>query len=150
MRQLAFLAAVLLATPASAQEFADPRALLEALYAGYGSAYDYPPDQAPLRSERLNGLYESDAREANGEIGRIDFDPFVNGQDYEITGLEIGEPYFAGGKAVVRVRFENFGTPNELGVLLVEEGGGWKIDDVWNGGADYGYDLLDILQGPLP
>ena len=33
MRQLAFLLLALLATPALAQEFSDPRALLEALYA---------------------------------------------------------------------------------------------------------------------
>lgn len=150
MRNLAFLVLALLTTPALAQDFSDPRALLEALYAGYGPAYDYPPDQAPLRSERLNALYDRDLQQANGELGRIDFDPFVNGQDYAITGLEIGEPYLAGGKAVVRVSFENFGTPNELGVLLVQEDGGWRIDDVWNGDEDYSYDLLDILQGPPP
>lgn len=150
MRPFAFLALVLLATPGFAQDFSDPKAVIEALYAGYGPAYDYPPDQSPLFSERLNGLYAADAKEADGEIGRIDFDPFVNGQDYQLGKLEIGEPYLAGGKAVVRVSFENMGTPNELGILLVKEGSGWKIDDVWNGGDDYSYDLLDILQAPLP
>lgn len=150
MRHLAFIALALVATPALAQDYSDPEALLQALYAGYGPAYDYPPDQAPLRSARLNGLYEADSKEAGGEVGRIDFDPFVNGQDYQITELQIGEPYLVGGKAVVRVNFENMGTPEELGYLLVKESGGWKIDDVWNGSAEYTYDLLDILEAPMP
>lgn len=149
MRRLAFLAFALIVTPSVAQDYSDPRAVIEALYDGYGSAYDYPPDQSPLFSERLNGLYEVDAKEANGEIGRIDFDPFINGQDYQLTALKIDEPYVAGGKAVVRVSFENMGTPNEVGILLVKDSAGWKIDDVWNGG-EYSYDLLDILQAPLP
>lgn len=114
-----------------------------------GPAQVYPDDPRPLRSERLNQLYDRDAEEANGDIGRIDFDPFVNGQDYQLSNLSIGEPYLAGGKAVVRVSFENMGTPNELGFLLVNEGGEWKIGDVWNGDPEYSYDLLDILQAPL-
>lgn len=110
---------------------------------------DFPPDETALQSERLNGLFEKDQQEANGEIGRIDFGPYINGQDYQVSDLVIGEPYIAGGKAVVKVTFRNFDTPQELGFLLVNEDG-WKIDDVWGGSADYSYDLLDILQSPLP
>lgn len=146
---VAFIALVLLAQPTLAQSFTDPKALLEALYAGYMPPNEYPPDESPLQSERLNGLFEKDRQEANGEIGRIDFGPYINGQDYQVSNLVIGEPYIAGGKAVVKVTFQNFDTPQELGFLLVNEGG-WKIDDVWGGSADYSYDLLDILQAPLP
>jgi hypothetical protein len=150
MRLLAaFAAIVMLGQPALAQSFADPRALLEALYAGYMPPNEYPPDESPLQSARLNGLFEKDRDEANGDIGRIDFAPYINGQDYEITNLVIGEPYYAGGKATVKVTFENFARPQELGFLLVEEDG-WKIDDVWGGSAEYSYDLLDILEAPLP
>lgn len=49
----------------------------------------------------------------------------------------------------MKVTFRNFDTPQELGFLLVDEDG-WKIDDVWGGSPDYSYDLLDILQSPLP
>lgn len=150
MRHFAFLAFALLATPAIAQDLSDPKSVVEALYANYGPAQIYPDPITHLRSERLNALYEADAKEADGEIGRIDFDPFINAQDYELSKLEIGDPYLAGGKAVVRVRFENMGTANEVGILLVNEGGDWKIDDVWNGGDEYSYDLLDILRAPLP
>lgn len=146
---IAVAALVLLGQPALAQSSTDARAAVEAVYAVYGPAQIYPDDPRPFRSERLNSLYDKDAAEANGEIGRIDFDPFVNGQDFQLDKLEVGEAYYAGGRAVVRVTFENMGTPNELGFLLVNEDG-WKVDDVWGGSADYRYDLLDILQAPLP
>lgn len=146
---IAVVALVLSWQPVFAQSVSDARDVVEAVYAPYGPAQIYPDDPRPFRSERLNALYDKDAEEANGEVGRIDFDPFVNGQDYQLEKLEVGESYYVGGKAVVRVTFENMGTPNELGFLLVNEDG-WKIDDVWGGSADYSYDLLDILQSPLP
>jgi hypothetical protein len=103
-----------------------------------------------LQSKRLNDLFEADSKEANGEIGRIDFDPFINGQDYDVSKVEVGEPAYAAGKALVRVNVVNFGKPDEFGILLVKEGDAWKVDDVWNEGDDYRYDLLDILQAPMP
>jgi hypothetical protein len=142
-------ASLALTGPALAAGYSDPNALIEALYAGYMPPNEFPPDQAPLQSARLNGLFQKDQQEADGEIGRIDFDPYVNGQDYQITDLVVGEPYLAGGKAVVKVTFANMGTPQEMGYLLVNEDG-WKVDDVWNTSADFSYDLLDILQAPMP
>ena len=146
---IAIAALALLGQTVFAQSFTEPKALLEALYAGYLPPNEVPPDETLLQSERLNALFEKDQQEANGDIGRIDFGPYINGQDYDIKDLVIGEPYLAGGKAVVKVTFQNFDTPQELGFLLVNEDG-WKIDDVWGGSAEYSYDLLDILQSPLP
>jgi len=150
MRQLAVLALLLLSSPAPAEDYSDPKAVVEALYAGYLPPNEFPPDMSVLQSKRLNDLYEADSREANGEIGRIDFDPFINGQDYNVTKFEVSEPAYAAGKALVGVNVVNFGEADEFGILLVKEAGGWKVDDVWNEGADYSYDLLDILQAPMP
>jgi hypothetical protein len=150
MRHLAFLALALLATPSFAEDYSDPKALVEALYAGYMPPNEFPPDMSALQSKRLNGLFAADSKEADGEIGRIDFDPFINGQDYAVTKVEVSEPSYAAGKALVRVNIVNFGEADEFGLLLVKEGGGWKVDDVWNSRADYSYDLLDILQAPMP
>jgi hypothetical protein len=149
MLRLAAVAFLAVAAAGPAVAFDDPRELLEAFYAGYMPPNEFPPSQAPFRSERLNALFEADVAEANGEIGRIDFDVFVNGQDYLITDLVVAEPYLAGGKAVVKVTFKNVDTPQELGFLLVDEDG-WKIDNVWNSSDEFSYDLLDILQAPLP
>ena len=150
MRRFTFLVLALLATPAFAQDFSDPKAVVEALYAGYMPPNEFPPDMSALQSKRLNDLFEADSREANGEIGRIDFDPFINGQDYDVSKVEVSGPAYAAGKALVRVNVVNFGRPDEFGILLVKEGNAWKVDDVWNDGDDYSYDLLDILQSPMP
>jgi hypothetical protein len=154
VRPIVFLALALLTTalttPSLAVDYSDPRAVVEALYAGYQPPNAFPDDRGALQSTRLNSLFEADAKEADGEMGRIDFDPFINGQDYDVTKVEISEPSYAAGKALVRVNVVNFGQPDEFGVLLVKEADGWKVDDVWNDGDEFSYDLLDILQAPLP
>jgi hypothetical protein len=145
----ALLIAALASAPAAAQSFDDPRELLEAFYAGYMAPNEFPPAEEPFRSERLNQLFEQDMIDAGEGIGRVDFDVFVNGQDYLVTDLDIGEPYMAGGKAVVSVTLRNMDELQQLGFLLVNEGG-WKIDNVWNTTSEFSYDLLDMLQAPLP
>lgn len=136
---------------AYAGDFADPVKLLEAIYDQYAPSREFPDDDliTAQQSQRLNALYDADAREAGDEIGRIDFDPYVNGQDYEIKRLKIDKPLYAGGKAIVHVTFENFGDAQDLGIALVKEGEAWKVDNIWAGG-EYPFDLLDILQAPLP
>ncbi len=136
--------------PALAETFSTPGAVIEALYAGYLDPNAVPTSQRELQSDRLNALFDKDAEEAGEDMGRLGFDVYVNGQDYDIGKLVIDEPYLLGGKAAVHVTFENFGTPQNLGFLLVNENGGWKIDNVWGKIEDYTYDLLDILQAPLP
>lgn len=145
----ALLIAALATAPAAAQSFDDPRELLEAFYAGYMPPNEFPPAEEPFRSERLNQLFEQDMIDAGEGIGRVDFDVFVNGQDYLVTDLDIGEPYMAGGKAVVSVTLRNMDELQQLGFLLVNEDG-WKIDNVWNTTSEFSYDLLDMLQAPLP
>ena len=145
------LLAGLMVGPALAEEFDDPAQLVGAIYAQYRPGVAFPDGDVirSLQSTRLNALYDADAAEAGDEIGRIDFDPYVNGQDYDLKGLEIAAPYYAGGKALVQVKFSNFEAPQDVGIVLVKEGAGWKVDDVWTASPDYSYDLLDLLQAPL-
>lgn len=150
------LAAVALAaslTPALAVDFTSPRAVVEALYEPYFQPYEsfnyQLLDATPLQSAGLNALFERDRKESEGGIGRIDFDPYVNGQDFQLTDLVVGEPVYVGGRAVVGVTFKNFEQPQDMGYLLVNEGGDWKIDDMWAGKSEYPYDLKDILNAPL-
>lgn len=155
MRVLASAFAVLaLVAPVAAQDFTDPRAVVEALYAPYFQPYDsfdYAKlDAAPLQSAGLNALFARDREEAGEGIGRIDFDPYVNGQDFELTDLVVAEPAYAGGRAVVGVTFLNFGQKQDMGYLLVEEGGAWKIDDMWAAGEEFSYSLREILHAPMP
>lgn len=151
MRLVVALYAVMAASPAFAEDYTKPEEVIAALYAPYMKPADQivysDLDNPSLRSERLNLLYQADEREAGDGIGRLDFDPYVNGQDFEITNLRIDEPYLAGGRAVVRVTFDNMATPQELGYLLIWEDHGWRIDDLWSDGPDFGYSLRDILEG---
>ena len=140
-------------TPALAVDFTSPKAVVEALYEPYFQPYesfDYQLlDATPLQSAGLNALFAKDREEAGEGIGRIDFDPYINGQDFQVTDLAVGEPVYAGGRAVVGVTFKNFEQPQDMGFLLVKEGEAWKIDNMWASESEYPYDLKDILNAPL-
>ena len=128
-----------------AQSFDTPEALLEAFYAPYlqGDVPEY--DDSLFFSTRLQGLYQHDAEiTPEGEMGAIEFDPFVDGQDYEITDLAVGTPAVTGDTATVDVSFKNFGTDETLTYDLVQEDG-WKIDDVASTNADNPYRLSEIF-----
>lgn len=155
MRRLALLALLgALSTGAVAADvdFANPKAVVEAAYAPYLSAdYDWSTyDISALQSDALNALYAKDAEEAGDEVGRIDFDPLINAQDYDISKLVIGEPRIEGSTATVEVTFENFEDPETIDVVLVRQANGYRIDDVQSRDAEYPYSLKELLQEPMP
>ena len=144
------LALVAMITPAFAYD--TPKALLEALYSPYsqGDSFDWDKwDESVFRSAHLNELFEKDAAETpEGMVGRLDFDPYIDGQDYQITELKIGEAAIEGDTAKVEVTFKNFDTPDALTFTLVKEADGWKVDDVVNSNKDFPYSLKAIMEGP--
>jgi hypothetical protein len=143
---------LVLAGGAGAADLTGARAALEADYRPYLSAdFDWSGyDQQAIWSRGLSDLFAKDAEESNGEVGRVDFDPLVDGQDYDITKLKIGTPMAAGDAATIDVTFDNFETPEHLEVTMVNEGGAWKIDDIQSFNPDYPYRLRDLLTAPLP
>jgi hypothetical protein len=152
VRALLLALALLLAGAFPALAFDTPRALLEALYTPYsqGEDFDWSTwDESQFRSKHLNALFEKDAREADGGIGRLDFDPYIDGQDYQITGLAIGDAEIKGAKATVEVTFKNFDLAEDLTFRLVKEADGWKVDDVISANKDFPYSLKAIMEGPL-
>ena len=95
-------------------------------------------------------LFEADQRESAGEIGRLDFDPWINGQDWTLSGVEVSEAPREGDRRIVIARFSNSGTHNVIRFELVEEGGRWLIDDMASTPPDgEGWRLREILTGPL-
>ena len=130
---------------AAAQPYETPQALLEAFYEPYFSG-SFSEDESQFRSQALQALYDNDAALAGeGEMGAISFDPYIDGQDYDITDLAIGIPAIAGEEATVDVSFRNFGEPRALTYELVLEDGGWKIDDVVSTNPDNLYRLSEIF-----
>jgi len=147
---LTLVALALTALPAFA--FDTPKDLLTALYAPYakGDSFDWSKwDESKFRSTHLNELFARDLEEANGGIGRLDFDPYIDGQDYRITGLKFGDPTIAGDTAKVEVTFKNFDTPEDLMFTLVKQTDGWKVDDVVSSNKEFPYSLKAIMEGPL-
>ena len=74
---------------------------------------------------------EADMREAKrrGEVPRLDGDPFVDAQDWDIAKLDISVKA-EGPKTVGLVSFENQGKPTEIKLDLVRTGMGWRIADI--------------------
>jgi len=130
---------------AQAQTFETPKALLEAFYAPYFTG-EFGEDDRAFLSRSLNEIYNADMEATpEGEMGALSFDPFVNGQDYELSDLEVGEPAIEGDRAEVEVRFDNFGRGTVLSYELVREDGGWRIDDVVSERIDSRYRLTEIF-----
>ncbi len=129
----------------AAQSFETPEALLEAFYEPYFTD-DFVEDESVFRSRALNDLYAADEDNTPiGEMGALDFDPYIDGQDYQISNLVIGTPVISGDFAEVSVNFDNFERPTALTYELVFENGGWKIDDVVSELAEYPYRLSEIF-----
>ncbi|MEO6014937.1 MAG: DUF3828 domain-containing protein [Devosia sp.] len=128
-----------------------PGTLMEALYAPYLVAdFDWGNyDVSLMQSEELRDLFAKDSEEAGGEVGRIDFDPYIDGQDYQITDLQIGDAKLEEATATVEVTFVNFDRPTDLLFTLVEEDDGWKVDDVMPLHEKDRQSLKALLSAPL-
>lgn len=112
----------------------DPEALITAIYQAYTDIVpgeDGTPEVEGVYSARLQALLDKDAKETpEGEVGRIDWDVFVDGQDWQLTELKIVPVSKEATRAEVRATFKNFGEPRDLLYSLVLEGGHWRIDDI--------------------
>ena len=150
MRLPALIAGLILtavsALPSLAAGFDSPKALLTALYAPYLKDDGDTSDVTPFLSGSLASLYAKDAANTpDGEVGVLDFDPVIAGQDYAITKLQIDDPTITGDKATATVHFENFDEKQELDYVLVKENGGWKVDDIESKRGEYPWDLRQIF-----
>lgn len=134
--------------------FADPRSVAEALYSPYGDPEFLwrTWDESQFFSTGLNALYARDRAdsEAQQTVGRLDFDPFINGQDFDVTDLAFGPAEITGDTATVAVSFANFEQPQTVTLAFVREDGRWKVDDARNDDPDYAYGLREILEAPFP
>ncbi len=84
-----------------------------------------------IYSPRLEALFDLDTKEAHGEVGRMDFDFWMNGQDGTITGGTISKIDVENTKdrEIVVAKFKNEKTPNEIHFYFEKTAKGWKLDD---------------------
>ncbi len=106
----------------------DPVSLIEAIYKTYETDN---PGLPHIYSKRLQALIGKDEKETpEGMVGRIDWDVFVDGQDWKLTALKIALVSKSADKAQVRATFKNFDQPSNMLIDLVREDGRWRVDDV--------------------
>ena len=131
---LAFLAIALGAASPPAEVDGDPVALLTAIYKTYtdiGPGEDGVPGLSGVYSKRLQALIDKDEKETpEGDVGRIDWDLFVDGQDWQLSELKIVPVSQESAQAEVRATFKNFDEPRDILYTLVLENGHWRIDDI--------------------
>ncbi len=133
----------------------------EAFLAGIHAKYVAPKGKnAPgvdlRRASTARRLFEAstarlilrDAAAARGEVGALDFDVFVGGQDHELTRMPVFRVESAGnGRAVVIATGVNELSPGaSIRYELVRADGEWRIHDMrWNGVRQ---SLRELLKKP--
>ena len=65
-----------------------------------------------------------------GELGLLDFDPFVDAQEWDISDFDIAVAETAPGNAKATVKFANLGKQTTAVLALVKIKNDWRISDI--------------------
>jgi Protein of unknown function (DUF3828) len=109
---------------------------VEAIYAAYkaknanGVLLDTDAAVRRYFEPKLAALIIKDRKEARGEVGKLDFDPFIDAQDWEIDTVNIAIREVAPDKTSATVSFKNLGEPHSVVLDLVKLKAGWRIADI--------------------
>ena len=125
------------ATPARAADVS-ALAFVTDVYNGYkgndspGHALDSEPVIRRYFEPSLAALMIKDQKLAakRGEVGSLDFDPFVDAQEWEISEFDIAVSDPAPGKAIATVKFTNLGKPTVVTLDLIAIKNEWRIRDI--------------------
>jgi Protein of unknown function (DUF3828) len=128
---------IAIAMPVSAAD-GSALAFVTDIYNGYkgndspGRALDSDPVIRRYFEPSLATLMIKDRKRAakRGEVGTLDFDPFVNAQDWQIPAFDIAVSDTASGQAVATVKFSNQGKPTVVSLDLVTIKNEWRIRDI--------------------
>jgi hypothetical protein len=143
-RRTLFLGApcALFAVPAvAASAFAaDPAALafVTSIYDAYkgkdakGVSLDSPSKVRRYFDAPLAALINKDRIIAarRGEVGKLDGDPFIDAQDWDIPGFDISVSDATAGRARATVKFLNSGQAAAVVLELVKVKNDWRIDEI--------------------
>ena len=146
---LAGVFVVCIAGAAAAQTQADPVVYVRAIYAAYERQKPEPPAWYEQNySVRLRKLVDADQKEAqaNGDAGKFDWDPIINGQDWKLSALKVTLVSKSDDSVVVDAAFINLGSNQLMRFLLVRENDKWAIDDIQAVNKPR-WSMLKILEG---
>lgn len=100
-------------------------------------------------SKRMAKLFADDDALAKKEdgVGRLDFDPFIDGQDGDVRDLKLAATPRGADQAEVVATFRSFKTPRRLVFAMRRDSGAWRIDDISAAHKGSNWRLSDILLG---
>ncbi len=145
------VSALLVAAPAGAAPvFETPEALIAYAYQPYGDD-SFPDDPFELFAPSLRKLVaDANAAAGDSEVGVLDFDPFIDAQDFGDVSATIDSVRQSGDHARVAVTVANFGETARMDFALIETGAGWLIEDIIRIDGDYPWQLTELLaENPL-
>ena len=124
------------ADPAFTADDASALAFINAIYETYekadsdGVSID---DVMKLRryfEPQLAAAMNKDQESAHGEVGKLDFDPFIDAQDWEFKKFDVALKDTAPGKVTATVTFNNLNEPTKIVLDLVVIKSDWRIYDI--------------------
>jgi len=147
------VAALAIAAFAPAQRgVEDPRAFVARTYAAYQrgpeAAIEWPAFAYSPRLRALFGAYDRWTRAHDDLVGSLDFDWWINAQDWELHDVAVTERASGPNRRIVTARFRNIDRAEEIRFLFVRIGRRWYLDDAVQGsghGGD-GWTLSALLR----
>jgi hypothetical protein len=106
---------------------------LYSAHKGKADPLQYPASKKSLGAyfeKGLLALYLKDQSESKGEVGKLDFDPLYNAQDFEIKDFSVALVAQQKDSAEVAASFKNMGTSEKIVFLLSNTAQGWRITDI--------------------
>ncbi len=134
---------ICLVSPLHCEEIS-PENLLTSIYKAYlganATGYNWNDNADCLLAftPETAKLILDDSKANAGEIGELDFDPFIAAQDFQITDLKISVAPRDETHATASVSFLNFKKPTKMTMNLLKLKAGWRIDDIIWSGKDRG------------
>jgi len=114
-------------------------------HSGKSDPLQYPSSKTLLPSyfsKPLLDLYLKDQEDSKGEVGKLDFDPLYDSQDFEISGFNL--VVLPRKKGYIAAQFKNMGVDQEIIFELQRTKMGWRIADIR---YKDGRSLWKILKG---
>jgi Protein of unknown function (DUF3828) len=113
-----------------------PEKVVTELYAAHKGKAD--PLQYPASKKLLGAYFEKgllalflkDQSESQGEVGKLDFDPLYDAQDFDIKNFSVALVAEQKDLAEVAASFKNMGTSARIVFLLSNSVQGWRITDI--------------------
>lgn len=127
----------------------DPAEIIRPLYERYSTpaavtTFPSLEEQAPWSDDLKAQLVAMMARSQERNEPILDFDPFIDAQDYELSNLTVSTDAISeNSHAVVRAHFINLGRESDVLFDMIWQNNEWRVDNI-RGGS---WDLRQVIAG---